>query len=278
MVRDPEVIEQWKNESRQKKQYRLKPPRQAAEKVAGKTEETPPTEPAPEVAEPSPPTEADEPAAAETSPPDEVTPASEPGPAEEPAEEPREEAVEELPKEPQGEAMSEEDARHLFRETHLPKMVQHGTRAVVPAEVAKSMEDSPVKRAIREAWFQESRFPLSMSLAMRPAFRHMRLHMFKTNRKHVFVTAVKPKPLDPGVAVETIRNELTYLHDHPGCTRKELVEALRPDAALESPEVAEVVSNLRWLVEKGHVIEFYDGRLSVPSEKTGSVETTPEKR
>jgi hypothetical protein len=84
--------------------------------------------------------------------------------------------------------------------------------------------------------------------------------------------------MDPGVTVESIRNELTYLCDHPGCTRKELVEALRPDTPLESPEVAEVVSNLRWLVEKGHVIEFYDGRLSVPSGKSGSVESAPEKK
>ncbi len=30
----------------------------------------------------------------------------------------------------------------------------------------------------------------------------------------------------------------------------------------------EVVNNLRWLIDKGHVIEFYNGTLSVPSAKS----------
>ena len=43
-----------------------------------------------------------------------------------------------------------------------------------------------------------------------------------------------------------------------------MVESLRPGKDPASPEVAEVVSPLRWLVERGHVIEFSDGTLAVP--------------
>ena len=71
--------------------------------------------------------------------------------------------------------------------------------------------------------------------------------------------------MDPKHAVSTIREVLQFLSEHPGCTRKKLIEELRPEAAADSHEVNAVLSPFRWLIEKGHVIEFFDGTLSVPA-------------
>ena len=163
------------------------------------------------------------------------------------------------------ERMTEEQARRHFQAQLVPKLIQSCRRAIVPARVAQSIPDPALKREIREAWQKESRFPLSLNLAMRPAFRHMRLHIFKVNRKDAFVTAVHPRPLDSGAAIETIRAEMEFLREHPGCTRQDLVDGLQPGNDPNSAEVTDVLNNLRWLIDRGHVIEFYNGRLSVPT-------------
>ena len=45
-----------------------------------------------------------------------------------------------------------------------------------------------------------------------------------------------------------------------------------PAPAAPAPVTNEVTSQLRWLVEKGHVIEFWDGRLAVPHDTVARVQ------
>ena len=205
IVRDPELVEQWKNENRLHKKFRIK----------------------------------------------EKTPAGGEADGEE--------------KEDTREVMTEEEARRHFQDEVIPSRIQASRRVIVPAKAALSSPDEGLKREIRDAWQRENRFPLSLNFAMRPAFRHMRMHIFKVNRKDAFVTAVHPRPLDPGAAIETIRAEMAFLRDHPGCTRQELVDGLQPGNDPNSAEVTEVLNNMRWLIDRGHVIEFYNGRLAVPT-------------
>jgi hypothetical protein len=40
---------------------------------------------------------------------------------------------------------------------------------------------------------------------------------------------------------------------------------LCPGETQDSPVALEALAPLRWLVEKGHVIEFFNGTLSVPA-------------
>jgi hypothetical protein len=102
---------------------------------------------------------------------------------------------------------------------------------------------------------------------MRAAFRHLHLHTFKAGKNINFVTAVKPDPIPPDAAVDSIREVLEFLANHPGSTRQQLVEGLRPGAEKDSPEAHEILNPIRWLVEKGHIIEFFNGTLSVPSRR-----------
>lgn len=136
-------------------------------------------------------------------------------------------------------------------------------RAVVPAPVARASRDRALQALVREAWTRESRFPLSLMIALRPALRHMGLHMFKAAGNITFATAVAPAPLDPAHAVEPIRQALGYVAAHPGTTRDQMLDDLFPAGQPEARH--EVVSHLQWLTDKGHLIEFFDGSLAVPS-------------
>jgi hypothetical protein len=154
-------------------------------------------------------------------------------------------------------------------ETHMrrhvaPKAVQHAGHIVMPASVARTIPDPSLMAAIRQAWDKEGRFPFTLSLALRGAFRHRHLHLFKAGPKAIFVTAVQPDPLDPEHTVDHIREILVFLADHPGCTREALVDGLRPGTEPDAEQRAALLAPLRWLIEKGHIIEFFNGTLSVP--------------
>lgn len=159
----------------------------------------------------------------------------------------------------------EVDAHYL--QHHAPGMVRAGSRFIIPGAISRELEDHAIIRVIREAWSRESRFPLKMAIAIQPAFRNLGLHIFKAPDKTAFVSAVRPHPIDPAQATAVIRGMLEYLCQHPGITRQALVQALQPNSSPDSPEVAALINPLRWLIEKGHVIEYFNGTLAVPYRK-----------
>jgi hypothetical protein len=146
--------------------------------------------------------------------------------------------------------------------------IEEVTRAVLPSSLARKIKDYNLIRMVREAWERESRFPLSVSFALRAAFRHLHLETFKAGKNINFITSVKPDPIQPEKTAEHIRLVLEYLAGHPGSTREQLVEELRPGAEKDSDTVREILTPLRWLIEKGHIIEFFNGTLSVPSHRS----------
>ena len=87
------------------------------------------------------------------------------------------------------------------------------------------------------------------------------------------MTSVIPNAMDPGHAVEGIREIIDAISANPGCTRAELLARLVPSTPPEgeaAPEAGakkenELKRQLHWLIEKGHVIEFSDGRMAVPA-------------
>lgn len=155
-----------------------------------------------------------------------------------------------------------------FHDRHAPRLVRECQRVVLSSEVTEHLPRGPLRRLIHDAWVREERYPKTLSLALRPAFRHMHLHLFRAGRGGTFVTAIRPHPIDKKHTITTIAEVLGYLSEHPGCTRHELAEGLRPEAPPDSTAVATVLNPLRWLIERGHVIEFFNGTLAVPSAGT----------
>ena len=145
----------------------------------------------------------------------------------------------------------------------IPEMYETVHRAIIPAKVAQAIEDRDIVHAIKRVWIKESRFALTMSFALRAAFRHMHLHLFKAGKIN-FVTHIKPNPVRPEETVPNIAEVLMFLKENPGSTRQHLLEVLHPSLDPKSPEAREALQPLGWLVERGHIIEFFNGTLSVP--------------
>jgi len=187
------------------------------------------------------------------------------------------------------------EAEAWFREHRLPGTVKEMRSVIIPGPLAYAMDPGPLRRAIEEAWQTESRFPLKLSVTLRLAFRHLGLHTFKAAGGHTFVTAVVPSAIDPAHAVEGVRELLDCISTNPGCTRAEVWAKLvpppptgdgepaasaaatptggdAPPAAAMTPRESELRRQLQWLVEKGHVIEFSDGRMAVPATAVARVQ------
>lgn len=156
-----------------------------------------------------------------------------------------------------------------FMRAHASDAVRRNTRFVIPGGVAVQMRDESLMAAVREAWNRESRFPLRMSLALRFELKRLGLKLFRTSGRAVFVSSIAPNPIKPESAVEGIGRVISHLMANPGCTRQELAAALLPGADAETLASSDVMRDAHWLKEKGHIVEFSDGRLAAPCGDAG---------
>ncbi len=220
-VRDPEVIEQWRQQCTKKFVYRRK----------GVSE----------------PVSVEPPATADDVPEGVVEQA---------------EAVDEAPRPP---PMERDIAELVFTREIIPSQIASVRHMVCTAAVAMQTPSRPLYFALKDVLQRERRFPASLFFALRGAFRHRKLHLFRVNdpRGPDFVMLNPAAVLDPAHAVQTLREILTHVAEHPACTKAEMVKAL---AGGDEKKIKEALVQLAWLVEKGHVIEYYNEVLSVPQE------------
>ncbi len=157
------------------------------------------------------------------------------------------------------------DVDDHFMRHHVRGVIREGRRFIVPGPVMLESSVTQLVGAVNEGWRRERRFSARMGMALQPAFRHLGLHVFKAADKIPFVTALRPHYIAPGQTADAMRAILEQLENGPCNSRLELISSILPTAPPDSPQAAEIISRLCWLVERGHVIEFFDGRLVVPS-------------
>lgn len=160
-------------------------------------------------------------------------------------------------------AMSRPEAQDWMR-SRVNALLRESARCMVPGAQSKTFDDGALRSAVSLAWQKETRFPFTLSLALRPAFRHMHLHLFKVNARETYVTAVPPAPVDLATAPAIVKEIVAFLESHPGNTRQQVLEGLRAGANPESAEAAELLLHLNNLVANGGVIEFFNATLSLP--------------
>jgi len=228
MVRDPEIVNQWRESCRKKTVYRRKRPQTMATPVAETT---------------APVADAAAPIAPETAPPE--------GAAE--------------TEMPLGPPMERAAAEVVFQREILPEQIQLVKQMVCTAAVIRRTPSHRLLEAVRETMNRELQFPASLFFALRGAFRHRSLHLFRANndRGPEFVVVREPATLDATHVVAELRQVLEYINQHPGCTRPDLLTAL---ANGDETLLAHLATQLNTLVEKAHVIEFYNGILCPPAE------------
>ncbi|MEP7016082.1 MAG: hypothetical protein ABI925_11635 [Verrucomicrobiota bacterium] len=173
------------------------------------------------------------------------------------------------------------DAEKHFRTTYLPSLVRGVEEVAIGGVQSRRLTDRGLHRAIEDAWTQEVRSPSNIMQELAGQFRQVGLNVFRHRRGMLFVSPIRARPLvhDHAGLSLTVNAILQAITKAPKIGRKELADALIPSADGEDGEARKLAlaSDLHWLVSEGHVIEFNDGSLDLPREKTKPVtEGAPE--
>lgn len=145
----------------------------------------------------------------------------------------------------------------------LDEQIKRVKKASLAYGVAMQTSDRALRAAFERAFAKEKKFPLELSHSLRAALRHKKMTFFKVGKIH-YVTAIKPQPLLSEEVVEEAQAIQALLQAHPALSRDQLVEKLEIDAS-DDEAVAHALHPLSWLVDRGHIIEFFNGMFSVPS-------------
>src|SRR5947208_12511931 len=102
-------------------------------------------------------------------------------------------------------------------------------------------------------------------------FRQHGLHVFRHRRGMLFVSPIRTRAFvyeQAGVS-PSVNAILEALAATAVINRKQLFEKLIGDVATDDvePRKLALVSDLRWLINEGYVIEFNDGSLDLPRAK-----------
>lgn len=167
---------------------------------------------------------------------------------------PQDAAGENAAETPAAPAFEREQAEAAFRRDIMPQLKGVAKSSDMSLEQALKSADLPYLFAVRDAIARERRFPASLFFALRGAFHHRKLSFFRANepRGQEFVCAAKPVPLDTSHAIPELVAVVRYVEEHPLCSIGELPQEMK--------------GHLGWLVEKGHVIQYFNGLLALPEE------------
>jgi hypothetical protein len=165
---------------------------------------------------------------------------------------------------PDSEPIDRNSAHKFLADNHSSNVVKSNRRFIVPAKTAWISQDNDLLFAYRDAWNREKRFPTTLMHALRPALKHMRLHVFKVGPKETFISAVQPDPIAPEDSVNPIKEMLEFINQNPRCKRNDLEAALTEEDREDKDKIGEMINSIHWLVDCGHLIEFADGSLAIP--------------
>ena len=170
---------------------------------------------------------------------------------------------------------SEADAERHFRQYYLDELIQNVAEVTIAtAQIA----DRALRRVVEEAWNRETKSPSQMMQELAGRFRESGLHIFRHRRGMLFISPIYPRPLPQDQETSPqVRAILETISAQPRIGRKELADKIIVDPSTPlrtslAPEEAEkaklaLASDLKWLINGGHVIEFNDGSLDLPRVK-----------
>lgn len=181
-------------------------------------------------------------------------------------------------------ALDRHDAELLFRREIMPEQIGAATHVVCPATSLKGLPDRRLAAELSARFADETEHRFqprrqegdvqqtrqqrmgSLFTAIHAAFHHRGLFFFRAGdeRGQEFVMAAQPTPFDLAHATSDLREIVQFVTDHPSCAPKALIEALNPDG--DEEKTKKILASIRWLAEKGHVVEFFNGFLSPPTQ------------
>lgn len=163
---------------------------------------------------------------------------------------------------------SASEAEAHFRANYLPQTVREGKSFELSGEASRNVPDRSLSSAIRQTWEAENRFPGHVMNHLRREFIHAGLYIFKHHNRVQLVSAIRPAIF--GTQQQTLSDSvaeiLKVIAATPKCTRAELAAKIVPSHEEDPTKTkAQLASDLHWLTHAGHVIEFHNGILEIPS-------------
>ena len=137
-------------------------------------------------------------------------------------------------------------------------------KVIIPLTSLSKCNDDIIISMVNRVLSKEKRFPLKFSHSMRAAFKHMKLYIFKVDSIN-YVTSINPKKLHEEDLAKEIEDIFNILKSNQGFSRNELVRLLAPKYEVDSKEARKSLQPLIWLIDRGHVIEHYNGKLTLPA-------------
>jgi hypothetical protein len=189
-----------------------------------------------------------------------------------------------------------EEVEQHFRAAHKETIIKSVEALVVGGVLSRNLRSRGLQQLIRNEWEQQRHFPLQLASTLSQQFAHHGLQFFKVNKTVTHVAVARPQFLDLEATPvsENIKRIVSFISEHPRCTRRKLIETLapvaqptvievKPDAILApaaeaTPEQTAIIADLHWLAHQGHIIEFADGKLETakkPLPKTPKPEKKP---
>ena len=172
-----------------------------------------------------------------------------------------------------------EEVEQHFRATHQETIIKSVETLVVSGVLSRNLRSRGLQQLIRSEWESQRHFPLQLASTLSQQFAHHGLQFFKVNKTVTHVAVARPQFLDLEATPvsENIKRIVSFINEHPKCTRRKLIESLAPvakptileikpdaapaPAAEATPQQTAIIADLHWLAHQGHIIEFADGKL-----------------
>ena len=178
---------------------------------------------------------------------------------------------------------SASEAERHFRSHYLEGLIKRLEEATIGGVLSRRLPDRMLNRAVEDAWVRETRSPSGMMQELAGRFRQNALQVFRHRRGMLFVSPIRTRAFvheQAGVS-PSVNAILEALSGTAVINRKQLFEKLIGNVTTKDAEGRKlaVVSDLRWLINEGYVIEFNDGSLDLPRGKAKAQESAlPEVR
>jgi len=186
----------------------------------------------------------------------------------------------ENPPEAPAKGLTRQEAESIFRSEILPSLMNSASHVVCQAKSLKNMPNRRLASFLSGEFAKDEdlRSQGSLSRAVHAAFHHRGLKFFRAmdDRGQEFVTAIAPVKFEAENTTAEIAALISYTSDNPCCQVKTMVEELAGDGGDEA--VKRMTASLRWLIERGHIVEFYNGALSIAAAHPQFWATPPKKK
>ena len=150
--------------------------------------------------------------------------------------------------------LTREQAENEFRRNMLESLIDEPKFLMITLAAALKCDYKPLVWAVKDAIQLERRAPYKMIFALRGAFHHRKMKIFRANdsRGPEFVISRELKEFDTTHAIEELAKVAKFIEANPCLSAQEICAELGKDAEKQ----------LTWLVSTGHVVSFTNGVFS----------------